>query len=168
MAAEFNSMVVLCLIGTLCIMAVILAMTAAIKVLRVDKTNSHPNPNAVELIPPANGCTDKFCVHGECVGHEPEWDVLETELKPMSFWRRYKYTFILPPIAALWIIYDFLAVRCCGAAMRPVYNMNLGRCKKCGKARNFEPENSAYHNEFAMCACCGKQVPLRLPPDSGD
>ena len=97
----------------------------------------------METIPPADGCVDKFCKHGECIGHEPEWEAVGTGLRRMGFWEGLS----VPPPS------------CCGAWMKLCRRVELRRCKKCTACRKIETCSGGHiagRNEFAFCPCCLK------------
>lgn len=83
-------------------------------------------------------CTHKQCDHGRCLNHSPEWkNIGEKRLEPN------------PIVFGWWKISLFN--RCCGKPMLRMKEVQLKKCKKCGR-QEYQVENY-YIN---LCSCCGR------------
>jgi hypothetical protein len=85
-------------------------------------------------------CTHKTCVHGECLDHNPEWEDIG-----------HKFYVPNPDFFGLKKTYWFNF--CCGKNMTMVKEMQLQRCKHCGRTANNRTDWS-----LGLCMCCGKTV----------
>jgi len=83
-----------------------------------------------------NNSVYQKCLHGQCLDHGPEWDVLgekRMEPNPGIFGKK-----------TYWI------TRCCGKPMARSKEVQTKYCKKCGRV---EDHVTNYH--LALCLCCG-------------
>ncbi len=123
------------------------AIVWLIRSLRRDQQQNaaYPNHNPMPQIMQSDGCTDKFCVHGECLGHEPDWELVGTGLRIDKRWGDGR-------------------PKCCGKKMTSCCRVELRRCKKCKSCRAIAVSYSgikvfsysSQRNEFAFCGCCKK------------
>jgi hypothetical protein len=80
--------------------------------------------------------TARHCIHGQCIGHAPQYEVLEVSVIPTHF---------------LGLRINLLH-RCCGRFMRIVKKVEHLTCTACGaRHRNHIPG-------FVQCECCRKLV----------
>ena len=90
---------------------------------------------------------EKFCKHGGCVNHGPEWDATvksepRYEPRPTLILRRKRY----------------LLEACCDQGMKRLWEVVecSQRCRRCGRTRQWRERRAV-----RRCECCGYQtVPL--------
>jgi hypothetical protein len=80
--------------------------------------------------------TGHYCQHDQCVGHKPQYQVLEIDIVPTHF---------------LGISIN-LFERCCGRFMVIVKKVEHLACAVCGVRKTRDITG------FAQCPCCGKLV----------
>ncbi len=87
----------------------------------------------------------KRCVHGECLGHKPEWAILDSQLVPnpgitgaATYWTR----------------------RHCGKAMTRYREVVVRECMICDRRMNWQALK-----QLAVCECCGYQRLVPSPID---
>src|SRR3990167_5285969 len=79
------------------------------------------------------------CAHGRCQNHDPEWVSIDKSVRPNP------YFFGL--VKTRW--FD----RCCGKPMESLKKVDVRRCTKCGRLKEF-----VIDNRMAKCLCCGTLV----------
>lgn len=88
----------------------------------------------------------KYCEHGKCVDHDPEWDISEEYFAPR------KGLFGGRPLFKRGVF-----ERCCGRGMVKMDLRKTYRCKKCGAV-----EDRSVNNDAWRCDCCGKQYAVEF------
>ncbi len=82
---------------------------------------------------------NRHCVHGGCIGHEPEWKHVGIEHLEPNPWFFGKKTY--------WMS------RCCGKSMARYKEVIKRQCKKCGRT-----EDCVINYDLALCLCCSKSI----------